>query len=209
MALHFMSDKELSRVEILRDLTAGRLTVSAASELLGLERRQVLRLSKAYQNQGPTALISKKRGRPSNRQTPVSVKAQALEVVREKYADFGPTLAAEKLRELHGITIGRETLRIWMLEAGLWADRQKRRGRVYQPRYRRECVGELVQVDGSEHWWFEERGPQCTLLVFIDDATRRRRRICASKPLSIASWRLAVVAPPLRKRLQCEIHPCI
>ena len=165
MTIHFMSDKELSRLEVLRDLTSGRLTATAAAELLGLERRQVQRLAKAYQEQGPTALISKKRGRPS--------KAQALEVIRERYADFGPTLAAEKLRELHGITIGRETLRIWMLEAGLWADRQKRRGRVYQPRYRRECVGELVQVDGSEHYWFEDRGPQCTLLVFIDDATSR------------------------------------
>ncbi len=171
MALHFMSDKELSRVEILRDLTAGRLTVSAASELMGLERRQVLRLSKAYQEQGATALISKKRGRASNRQTPTEIKAQALELIKARYADFGPTLAAEKLREVHGITVGRETLRLWMLDAGLWADRVKRRGRVYQPRYRRECVGELVQVDGSEHWWFEDRGPQCTLLVFIDDAT--------------------------------------
>ncbi len=173
MALHFMSDKELSRVEILRDLTAGRLTVSAAGELVGLERRQVLRLSKAYQEHGATALISKKRGRASNRQTAPSLKAKALEVIREKYADFGPTLAAEKLRELHGIYVGRETLRLWMLEAGLWADRQKRRGRVYQPRYRRECVGELVQIDGSEHRWFEARGPKCTLLVFIDDATSR------------------------------------
>lgn len=115
MALHFMSDRELSRLEVLRDLTSGRLTVTAASELLGLQRRQVLRLSKAYQEQGATALISKKRGRPSNRQTPASVKVQALEIIRDKYADFGPTLAAEKLRELHGITIGRETLRIWML----------------------------------------------------------------------------------------------
>jgi hypothetical protein len=173
VTLHFMSDKELSRLEVLRDLTSGRLTAAAAAELLGLERRQVQRLAKAYQEQGPTALISKKRGRPSNRQTPVSLKAQALAVIRERYPDFGPTLAAEKLRELHGITIGRESLRIWMLEAGLWADRQKRRGRVYQPRYRRECVGELVQVDGSEHYWFEDRGPSCMLLVFIDDATSR------------------------------------
>jgi len=173
VALHFMSDKELSRVEILRDLTAGRLTVSAASELMGLERRQVLRLSKAYQEQGATALISKKRGRASNRQMPTAIKDQALELIKARYADFGPTLAAEKLREVHGIVVGRETLRLWMLDAGLWADRVKRRGRVYQPRYRRECVGELVQVDGSEHWWFEDRGPQCTLLVFIDDATSR------------------------------------
>jgi hypothetical protein len=173
MTLHFMSDTELSRLEILRDLGSGRLTTPAAAELLGLERRQVQRLAKAYQEQGATALISKKRGRPSNRQAPTGLKDQALELIRAKYTDFGPTLAAEKLREVHGITVGRETLRLWMLDAGLWADRVKRRGRVYQPRYRRECVGELVQVDGSEHWWFEDRGPQCTLLVFVDDATSR------------------------------------
>jgi hypothetical protein len=82
-------------------------------------------------------------------------------------------LAAEKLREVHGIALGRETLRLWMIEAGLWLDRKQRRKRVHQPRSRRDCVGELVQVDGCEHWWFEDRGPQCTLLVFIDDATGR------------------------------------
>ncbi len=121
MVLHFMSDKELARLEVLRDLASGRLTVAAASELLGLERRQVQRLSKAYQEQGAIALISKKRGRVSNRQTPPSLKAQALEVIRGKYADFGPTLAAEKLRELHGIYIGRETLRLW--RQGGWPER--------------------------------------------------------------------------------------
>jgi hypothetical protein len=87
VALHFMSDKELSRVEILRDLTAGRLTVSAASELMGLERRQVLRLSKAYQEQGATALISKKRGRASNRQMPADIKVQALELIKARNND--------------------------------------------------------------------------------------------------------------------------
>jgi hypothetical protein len=173
MVLHIMSDKELLRLEVLRDLSSGRLTVSAAAELMGLERRQVQRLSKAYEVQGAAALVSKKRGQPSNRQMPESLKSQLLAIIREHYTDFGPTLAAEKLCEVHGIKIGRETLRGWMREAGLWADRQKRRGRVYQPRYRRECVGELIQVDGSEHWWFEDRGPQCTLLVFIDDATSR------------------------------------
>ena len=79
---------------------------------------------------------------------------------------------AEKLREDQGITVGRETLRLWMIEAGLWRDR-KQRQHIHQPRRRRECVGELVQVDGSEHWWFEDRGPPCTLLVFVDDATSR------------------------------------
>jgi hypothetical protein len=82
-------------------------------------------------------------------------------------------LAAEKLREVHEIRLGRETLRLWMIEAGLWLDRKQRRKRVHQPRSRRDCIGELVQVDGCEHWWFEDRGPQCTLLVFIDDATGR------------------------------------
>ena len=98
---------------------------------------------------------------------------KALAIIREQYWDFGPTLAAEKLREVHEIVLGRETLRLWMIEAGIWADRKQRRKRVHQPRNRRECVGELVQIDGCEHWWFEDRGPQCTLLVFIDDATSR------------------------------------
>jgi hypothetical protein len=93
----------------------------------------VLRLSKAYQEQGATALISKKRGRASNRQTPTDIKAQALELIKARYADFGPTLAAEKLREVHGITVGRETLRLWMLDAGLWAVRiSRQRGRRFQ-----------------------------------------------------------------------------
>jgi hypothetical protein len=79
-------------------------------------------------------------------------------------------LAAEKLREVHEITLGRETLRLWMIEAGIWADREQRRKQVHQPRHRRDCVGELVQIDGCEHWRFEDRGPQYTLMVFVDDA---------------------------------------
>jgi hypothetical protein len=81
-------------------------------------------------------------------------------------------LAAEKLREVHGITLGRETLRLWMIEAGLGRDRKQRK-RIHPPRPRRDCVGELVQVDGTEHWWLEDRGPQCTLLAFVDDAPGR------------------------------------
>jgi transposase len=173
MALHFMSDKELSRLEILRDLVGGRLTTPAAAQLLGLERRQVQRLAKAYQEQGATALISKQRGRPSNRRKPDNVRATALAIIGQRYADFGPTLAAEKLRELHGISLGRETVRAWMIAAGFWEERKKRRRRIHQPRYRRDCVGELIQIDGSEHRWFEDRGPMCTLLVYIDDATSR------------------------------------
>jgi hypothetical protein len=168
-----MSDGELGRLEVLRDLDQRRLTATAAAQLLGLERRQVYRLLKAYRVDGPVGLISKRRGCPSNRRKPENLRTEALAIIRERYWDFGPTLAAEKLREGHAITLGRETLRLWLIEAGIWVDRKQRLKRVHQPRPRRECIGELVQVDGSEHWWFESRGPQCTLLVFVDDATSR------------------------------------
>src|SRR5271169_965950 len=168
-----MSDGELTRLEVLRDLDQQRLTTTAAAQLLGLERRQVFRLLKAYRSEGPTGLISKRRGCPGNRRKPEALRRAVLAIIREWYWDFGPTLAAEKLREMHGIALGRETLRLWMIEAEIWADRKQRAKRVHQPRPRRACVGELVQVDGCEHWWFEDRGPQCTLLVFVDDATSR------------------------------------
>src|ERR1700730_632290 len=168
-----MSDGELSRLEVLRDMDQRRLTSEAAAQLLGLERRQVFRLLKAYRSEGAAGLISKRRGRPSSRRKPAELRDKALATIREQYWDFGPTLAAEKLRAGHGIALGRETLRLWMIAAGIWADRKQRRKHVHQPRHRRECIGELVQVDGCEHWWFEDRGPQCTLLVFIDDATSR------------------------------------
>jgi hypothetical protein len=167
-----MSDRELSRLEVLRDLDQKQLTTKAAGQLLGLERRQVFRLLKAYRSEGPSGLISKRRGRRSNRRKPEALRRAVLTIIRQWYWDFGPTFAAEKLREDHGIAIGRETLRQWMIEARLWRDRKQRK-QVHQPRPQRECVGELVQVDGSEHWWFEDRGPQCTLLVFVDDATSR------------------------------------
>ena len=156
-----MSDRELTRLEVLRDLDQRRLTTAAAAQLLGLERRQVFRLLKAYRTEGATGVISKRRGRCSNRRKPDALRRAVLAMIREWYWDFGPTLAAEKLREVHGITLGRETLRLWMIEAGLWRDRKQRK-RIHQPRPRRDCVGELVQVDGSEH-----------LLVFVDDATDR------------------------------------
>ena len=168
-----MNDGELARLEVLRDLDQRRLTTTAAAQLLGLERRQVFRLLKAYRIAGPPGLISKRRGRPGNRRKPEALRSQVLAIIRERYWDFGPTLAAEKLREVHGIVLGRETLRLWMIAAGIWADRKQRRKGVHQPRYRRDCVGELIQIDGCEHWWFEDRGPQCTLLVFVDDATSR------------------------------------
>jgi hypothetical protein len=171
--IRLMSDGELARLEVLRDLDRRRLTVMAAAQLLGLERRQVFRLLRTYRAEGVAGLISKRRGHPSNRGKPEALRRKVVTIIRERYWDFGPTLAVEKLGELHEIVLGRETLRQWMIADGLWLDRKQRLKRVHQPRSRRECVGELVQIDGCEHWWFEDRGPQCTLLVFVDDATGR------------------------------------
>lgn len=168
-----MSDAELDKLEIIRDVDLERIPARAAAVVLGISERQVWRLLKRYRLQGAGGLISMKRGQPSNRRTPYDVRSAVMAIVRSNYADFGPTFAAEKLHELHDLGVSRETLRAWMIEDGLWQPRKKRRGRIYQPRYRRDCVGELIQIDGSEHRWFEGRGPKCTLLVYIDDATSR------------------------------------
>src|SRR3954470_11365270 len=173
MAVVLMSEAELSRVDTLARVDRGELPVAGAASILGLSPRQVFRLLARFRSEGASGLASRRRGRPSNRRLPAAVREAALAAVRERYADFGPTLAAEKLEELHDIRLSRETLRQWMAEGGLWGPRKPRRGRVHQPRHRRDCLGELVQIDGCEHPWFEDRGPPCTLLVFVDDATRR------------------------------------
>ena len=166
-----MSHSELSRYETLLRVKRRELRVQDAAAILGMPRRQISRLLIRLHAEGPEGLVSRKRGRPSNRRQSDALREQIIAIVREHYHDFGPTLAREYLIERHGITVACETLRQMMIAAGLWKDRDARRPRPYQPRYRRDCRGELIQVDGSKHWWFEDRGPQCTLLVYIDDAT--------------------------------------
>lgn len=173
MTVLSMSRTEIDRVHVLRDLLAERIRTREAAQLMGVTKREVFRLLRAYHAGGPAALISKKRGRPSNRSYPPIVRTEAIALIKAHYLDFGPTLAAEKLVERHGLHFGVETIRRWMMAEGIWSDRRQRLKPVHQPRYRRECFGELVQIDGSEHWWFEDRGLQCTLLVFIDDATSK------------------------------------
>jgi hypothetical protein len=168
-----MSQQEVGRLEVMIGLADGRLSVDRACEQLGLGRRQMFRLLRAFHEHGPCGLVSRKRGRPSNRAHGETLRRTAAALIREHYADFGPTLAAEKLAEVHGLRLGVETLRQWMIAEGIWTRRRDRQRRIYQPRPRRECLGELVQIDGSEHWWFEGRGPRCTLLVYVDDATGR------------------------------------
>jgi transposase len=167
-----MSERDLQRVQVLSQVTNGRRTITSAAMVLALSTRQVHRLLEAYRLGGAGAIAHKARGRPSNNRLADERRDQAVQLVRSAYADFGPTLAAEMLAERHGLKVSRETLRGWMIEAGLWLSRQQRR-RLHQPRLRREALGELVQIDGSEHRWFEGRADPCTLLVFIDDATGR------------------------------------
>ena len=167
-----MSERELRRVEVLSRVVEGRLSVAHAAEVLGLSPRQVQRPLRTFRRDGAPALRQKVRGRPSTNRLRDGMRDLALALVRESYADFGPTLAAEKLAERHGLKVSRKTLRKWMAEDGLWLSRRQRR-QFHQPRLRRECLGELVQIDGSEHRWFEDRAGPCTLVVFIDDATSR------------------------------------
>ena len=168
-----MSRTEIDRVGVIRKVCEGRLSQDKAGELIGLSARQVRRLNAAYELRGPAGLASRKRGMSSNRRLPEELQLRATSLVRERYADFGPTLAREKLLELHGVRVAKETLRKWMAEAGIWLTRANRLPKVHQPRYRRACFGELVQIDGSPHAWLEDRGPVCTLLVYVDDATGR------------------------------------
>lgn len=166
-----MSARELDRLEILGRVAEKRLTQREAARGLGLSLRQVERLSRALREHGPVGLVSRKRGRTSNRKMPEAVREHVVDLVRSLYSDFGPTLALEKLVEKHGVGVSVETLRQWMIDDGLWVPRSRRRRRAHQPRHRRPCLGELVQIDGCEHAWFEDRRPKCTLLVYVDDAT--------------------------------------
>jgi hypothetical protein len=173
LALLTMSGKELDRAEWMLRIHEQRVTQALVAAHLGLSVRQVERLYRTYKTDGPAALVSKKRGRPSARRLPEKLREHVMQIVRAHYVDFGPTLAHEKLTESHGIQISVETLRQWMLAEGVWRSRKQRAKAPHPPRYRRACVGELVQVDGCDHEWFEDRAPRCVLLVYVDDATGR------------------------------------
>ena len=162
---------ELDRLTVLTQLAARRLTQQRAAEQLRLTTRQVRRLIRRFAAAGAAGLASRQRGRASSRRLATTTQERAVTLVREWYADFGPTLAHQKLTEDHDLTCSVETLRGWMIAAGIWVPRVQRARRSYQPRERRACRGELIQIDGSYHHWFEDRGPRCTLLVYIDDAT--------------------------------------
>lgn len=171
MMLLTMTDIEIYRINTIKNVIDKRISGVDAAALLNLSPRQVYRLTKQYLKHGAEGLISHKRGQPSNHQHAYKFKQHVLGLVQIHYPDFGPTFAHEKLTELHAISIGVETLRQWMISDGLWFPHAKRKPKVYQPRYRRDCLGELIQIDGSHHDWFEGRSDKCCLIVYIDDAT--------------------------------------
>jgi transposase len=166
-----MSNREITRLEAMQRIKDKRLTQKEAAGMLDLSVRQVKRLYRAYKAQGAKGLVSARRGKPSNHRLDEQVEQQVLDLLKAKYKDFGPTLAHEKLTEEHGIKISRESVRKLMIVEKLWKSKRAKTPAVHQMRERRACRGELVQADGSDHAWFEERGPKCTLLVYIDDAT--------------------------------------
>ena len=167
-----MDERELHRIGVLSEIQTGSRTIASGAAVLGLTARHIRRLLDRYEQLGASGLVHGLRNRPSNRRRTTADRDQALALVRQHYAGYGPTLASEKLLERHALNVPRETLRSWMGEAGLWLTRQQRRT-FHQSRARREHFGELVQIDGSEHRWFGPDHPACTLLVFIDDSTSR------------------------------------
>ncbi len=168
-----MSMRELDRVKVIEAVIERRLKHYQAAERLGLSARQITRIVDRYLQFGAAGIASRHRGKASNHQLPANITARAIALIRAHYADFGPTLACEKLRECHGIKLAKETVRRLMIEANLWVPKRQCPPKIYQPRNRRSCLGELIQIDGSDHDWFEGRGPACTLLAYIDDATSR------------------------------------
>ena len=173
LGLLAMSASERERSHVMRTLAKGLILQREAAERLGVGVRQVKRLLRAWRTQGDAGLISRQRGRVSPRRLDTAKRAGIEGLLRDKYPDFGATLAAEKLREREGIAVSRETVRRIQIDLGLARARRRRSARVHSPRERRPRFGELIQIDGSLHDWFEGRGPRCTLIVFIDDATGR------------------------------------
>ncbi len=166
-----MSGKKLCRLLVIKAVVEKRLRRRDAASQLQLTERQVQRLMNRFRISGAAGLTHARRGQAGSNRLNDSLRLRIMALLREKYSDFGPTLAAEKLSERHNIRVSVETLRKWMTADGLWVPHSRSKPRVYQPRYRRDCLGELVQIDGSHHDWFEGRASKCCLLVYMDDAT--------------------------------------
>lgn len=166
-----MSQKEIERIPILEKAILGEITNKKGAKEVGISERQFRRLKSRYRKEGAKGIIHRSRGRRSNRALSQGLKDYAIQIIKKEYFDFGPTLAHEKLVENYGIKLSIETLRKEMIKNGIWKAKRKKKSKIHLMRKRRDSEGELVQIDGSPYDWFEGRGPECDLLVYIDDAT--------------------------------------
>jgi transposase len=165
-----MSRRETKRLHIIHQALDKRITQKTAAELVGLSSRQIRRILKRVRKEGDDGISHRSRGKASNRRFPQKVKDKTLKLYREKYGDFGPTFACEKLLDVHEIKLSDETLRLWLNQESI--PYEKRKGRKHrQWRERKHHFGEMIQMDGSHHDWFEGRGPECVLMGYVDDAT--------------------------------------
>jgi len=166
-----MSRKELKKEEIIAKVFNGQLTQKKASEELNMSLRQVKRLCKKYKEKGIEGLVHKNREKPSNRRIGDEERAEVYKILTQNYIGFGPQLTKEQLEERHQMYFSREWVRTFMIKEGLWKARERKSTHYYQRRNRRDREGELLQIDGSPHCWFEDRGPKCCLINMVDDAT--------------------------------------
>jgi len=165
-----LSKKEVDRLMIISQIEENQLTVQQAAGLIGITERQTYRILKRIRSEGAKGIIHKLRGRESNRGYPKQLKKEIIRIYRKQYWDYGPSLYSEMLTEYHNISLNRETVRRWLREESIMTSLRKKRPHR-RKRERRSCYGELLQLDGSYHDWFEGRGAECCLLNFVDDAT--------------------------------------
>ena len=165
-----MSVKEIEKLKVITDVTEKRISQKIASKRLNLSSRQIRRLIERFKTQGAKGLTNKHRNTVSNRKLPDDLRLKVLGLYKQNYPDFRPTFFCEKLSELHNIEISKETARKWLLDEGLWKRERKIKLRK-QLRERKPCFGEMLQLDGSKHDWFEGKRDKAVLMSFIDDAT--------------------------------------
>lgn len=186
-----MKDRDINRVAIIKAVLERHLSRGEAALELNVSERQIHRLLVRFRLSGPEGIISLKRGKPSNRRIKDDVKLKVLSLVREQYKNFGPTLANEKLSEVHGLIVSTETLRSWMIAEGLWHLRKKQSTDHSRLRRRGGILGELINVGSAYDNWFEDRNIPCSLLVFVDEATSSLMNLRFSETESVADYSVA------------------
>lgn len=201
-----MTNKELIRLEIIQKVNSKRQTQMQAAAYLSLSAKQIGRLCRRYQEEGPKGLISRKRGAKGNHNLPDELKQKAIKLIWAKYRDFGPTLAQEKLLELDHLKLSIGTVRKIMIENCIWEASKIKRKVIHQMRECRSKYGELIQIDGSPHAWFEDRGTKCTLIVFIDDATSKLIYLKFEKAESTWAYADGVKSTILKNGLPCAYY---